>query len=284
VTKEALKAVATIEDALPALVRVIAQASANEAHRLALSDALGLGTGAPWDAIHDRAAELRDELERRTLMLRASRAVVAGLGVYRAAALREAADETQQPEAICKCPGWCGHKTTGADEAQQPTPAVTAEPTPCGHCGHPADWHDSHEGCVGPNGIGGVGSGDCTCTRSPDEAQQPAEDEARQLPCSLWLLSNGHAPHWWQPQRGMGDVLCPGAPPQGCRYAAAAAHHHGGMTMADYLDHTRLAQTLLEQQATINRVQKLAAVWDDAPDPLARAMARDLRSTLTDGS
>jgi DNA-directed RNA polymerase subunit RPC12/RpoP len=29
-----------------------------EAHRLALSEALGLGTGAPWDAIHDRATEL----------------------------------------------------------------------------------------------------------------------------------------------------------------------------------------------------------------------------------
>lgn len=29
------------------------------AHRLALSEALGLGTGAPWDAIRDRAAELR---------------------------------------------------------------------------------------------------------------------------------------------------------------------------------------------------------------------------------
>jgi len=29
-----------------------------EEHRLALSEALGLGTGAPWDAIHDRATEL----------------------------------------------------------------------------------------------------------------------------------------------------------------------------------------------------------------------------------
>lgn len=32
--------------------------STAEAHRLALSFALGLGTGAPWDAIHDRATEL----------------------------------------------------------------------------------------------------------------------------------------------------------------------------------------------------------------------------------
>ncbi|MFD7860955.1 hypothetical protein [Streptomyces sp. NPDC059783] len=29
-----------------------------EAHRLALPEAVGLGTGAPWDAIRDRAAEL----------------------------------------------------------------------------------------------------------------------------------------------------------------------------------------------------------------------------------
>ncbi|MFD7465080.1 hypothetical protein [Streptomyces tendae] len=32
--------------------------TAAEKHRLALSEALGLGTGAPWDAIRDRAAEL----------------------------------------------------------------------------------------------------------------------------------------------------------------------------------------------------------------------------------
>ncbi|MFB7736224.1 hypothetical protein ACFC08_17925 [Streptomyces sp. NPDC056112] len=39
-----------------------------EEHRLALSLALGLGTGAPWDAIRDRADELRrmaDEAQQR---------------------------------------------------------------------------------------------------------------------------------------------------------------------------------------------------------------------------
>lgn len=40
----------------------------------------------------------------------------------------------------------------------------------CGHCGHPADWHDPSEGCVGPDGIGSARSGDCTCTRSPEQA------------------------------------------------------------------------------------------------------------------
>jgi len=57
-------------------------------HRLALSEALGLGTGAPWDAIHDRATELelpplnRDPVARRL-----------GLVVkHRATVLEEAAD------------------------------------------------------------------------------------------------------------------------------------------------------------------------------------------------
>lgn len=45
-----------------------------------------------------------------------------------------------------------------------------------------------------------------------DQPQQPTEDKARQLPCSLGLVRNGHAPHWWQPQPGMADLLCPGRP------------------------------------------------------------------------
>lgn len=38
--------------------------AAAESHRLALSTALGLGTGAPWDAIRERAAELHAAEER----------------------------------------------------------------------------------------------------------------------------------------------------------------------------------------------------------------------------
>ncbi|MGW3825742.1 hypothetical protein ACWEAF_26400 [Streptomyces sp. NPDC005071] len=82
------------EDECPCLPSCVCcqPAPADEAHRVALSEALGLGTGAPWDAIRDRAAELRNELERRTLMLRASRDVVAQLRADRAAILREAAN------------------------------------------------------------------------------------------------------------------------------------------------------------------------------------------------
>lgn len=61
---------------------------AAEDHRLALSEALGLGTGAPWDAIHDRATELglppldRDPVARRLGLL----------AEHRAKILNEAAD------------------------------------------------------------------------------------------------------------------------------------------------------------------------------------------------
>jgi hypothetical protein len=61
---------------------------AAEEHRRELSEALGLGTGAPWDAIHDRATELglppldQDPVARRLGLVAA----------YRAAVLREAAD------------------------------------------------------------------------------------------------------------------------------------------------------------------------------------------------
>lgn len=39
-----------------------------EAHRLALSQALGLGTSAPWEAIHERAAELHRGAVKRQQM------------------------------------------------------------------------------------------------------------------------------------------------------------------------------------------------------------------------
>lgn len=53
-----------------------------EEHRLALSDALGLGTGAPWDAIHNRVTELalpplgQDPVARRLGLVAEHRAAV----------------------------------------------------------------------------------------------------------------------------------------------------------------------------------------------------------------
>ncbi|MEV6165729.1 hypothetical protein AB0L71_28215 [Streptomyces sp. NPDC052052] len=101
-----------------------------EAHRLALSEALGLGTSAPWDAIRDRATELH-----------------------------EASEDWSMPDAR---PG-----TTDYTRQQQPTPAVarqilgtTAEqseaedescgrfvpdtpraPGLCASCGDARGWH-----------------------------------------------------------------------------------------------------------------------------------------------
>lgn len=106
--------------------------------------------------------------------------VVRSLIADPAALLRGAADEidreTQrlkddgvlEPDQFRPCRDATADLRRMADEAQQPA---------CGNCGHPAAWHDPWEGCVGPDGIGSAGSGDCTCTRSPDEAQQPEEAE-----------------------------------------------------------------------------------------------------------
>ncbi|MFB7647171.1 hypothetical protein ACFC0S_16965 [Streptomyces sp. NPDC056084] len=96
-----------------------AAASEAEARRLALSQALGLGTGAPWDAIQERAGELHlapvdraavlreaaDECDRRVAAVdalsssdfgeeaRAARELAAA-----ATEFRRMADEAQQPE------------------------------------------------------------------------------------------------------------------------------------------------------------------------------------------
>lgn len=50
-------------------------------------------------------------------------------------------------------------------EAMSETSPAAAQTPTCKDCGHPADWHDAHEGCVGPNGIGGIGCDDCACDR-----------------------------------------------------------------------------------------------------------------------
>lgn len=58
---------------------------------------------------------------------------------------------------------------------------------------------------------------------------------------------------------------------------AAAASERGAEWFAAQQDTTEVEQL----RATVDRVQALASVWDGAPDPLARAMARDLRTTIT---
>jgi hypothetical protein len=52
------------------------------------------------------------------------------------------------------------------NEALDGTEQPTTTQRPCQTCGHPADWHDPYEGCVGPNGIGGLGAEDCSCGKA----------------------------------------------------------------------------------------------------------------------
>ena len=72
---------AMIWHAVHAALDAVLPAPAEE-HRLALSEALGLGAGAPWDAIHDRATELglpplhRDPVARRLGLVAEHRATV----------------------------------------------------------------------------------------------------------------------------------------------------------------------------------------------------------------
>lgn len=68
--------------AVPSAVPAPAADRATEEHRLVLSDALGLGTGAPWDAIHDWVTELalpplgQDPVARRLGLVAEHRATV----------------------------------------------------------------------------------------------------------------------------------------------------------------------------------------------------------------
>ena len=95
-----------------------------EAHRLALSEALDLGTSAPWDAIRERVQQLA-----------ADRAVV------RAETLREAADALPEADLPFVPPmdrrrvaDWL-RRLAGEQPAQDEAPG-------CAHCGGPHDWND----------------------------------------------------------------------------------------------------------------------------------------------
>jgi hypothetical protein len=142
---------------------------AAEEHRLALSEALGLGTGAPWDAIHDRATELglppldRDPVARRLGLLPATvdRAAVRAeidwiiehcpehgcvepetevCHCEIAERLRHLAGEAQQDEArAVRCPHGCdtAHCPCLACEADDEAREAQQDPTQDGTEAHP---------------------------------------------------------------------------------------------------------------------------------------------------
>jgi hypothetical protein len=99
-------------------------------------------------------AETKRLLERRTTTLR-ERAERAEAAIERVRALLPR--DPREDEQIV--PVSYPQLRTALDGTEQPTTEQ-----PCKTCGHPADWHDPYEGCVGPNGIGGIGSDDCPCT------------------------------------------------------------------------------------------------------------------------
>ncbi|WP_171111257.1 MULTISPECIES: hypothetical protein [unclassified Streptomyces] len=113
-----------------------------EAHRLALSFALGLGTSAPWDAIRERAAELHGA----------------------------EAQPTETDDTVHACPGrWGGpdcrcFDTELADEAQQQPDTETPADPKC-VCGHPTRLHHE-DACL----LSGCGCGDCLETSALPEA------------------------------------------------------------------------------------------------------------------
>jgi hypothetical protein len=160
------------ERANSAIDRETTAEEAEEEQRLALSQALGLGTGAPWDAIRDRAAELADAVPvsgpggaadetqadpaAEELTAEEARALVdqMGLDLYRAQDAIEfareccdIADREQRPVTTVDVREWLkGDRCTrqrAADEqpdaVSQPAVAPSVE-----HCIHDRTVHRTH--------------------------------------------------------------------------------------------------------------------------------------------
>ncbi|MEV8523197.1 hypothetical protein AB0451_03415 [Streptomyces sp. NPDC052000] len=142
----------------PLLGQYAAAASEAEAHRLALSQVLGLGTGAPWDAIQERASELA------VLPAPADRG---GPGKYYCDNCDHAfVAPTDTESCICSC-GNRAWQEKAADRA-----AVLAEVEhlvrkEIRDCGYAQD-----DGCDFCNGVSTVLE---KIRRMADEAQQPEE-------------------------------------------------------------------------------------------------------------
>lgn len=153
-----------------------------EGHRFALSVALDLGTGAPWDAIHERVKGLRrmaDETATETptphrgdafeQWLKARRDEWAPEGCQPWQILDQTLEEyrlhadtgTPLGEHVCegKAVGDCecleqpaaGARQDGTPDVQtQPATPMTAHlTTPCDACNHTLNWHSSGEtGCT----------------------------------------------------------------------------------------------------------------------------------------
>ncbi|TXS34506.1 hypothetical protein [Streptomyces sp. OR43] len=107
------------------------QQPTTEAHRLSLSEALGLGTGAPWGVIRDRAAELSDqaavlsaELTRRAPLMGEYAAEIHRLRAERTELVRQLdclrGDMRDMEAHVREQDAEFEHLRRMADEAQQP--------------------------------------------------------------------------------------------------------------------------------------------------------------------
>lgn len=204
-----------------------------EAHRLALSEALHLGTGAPWDAIRDRAAELGAQQQPETEApdeLATARAtnqrlnyekqrLESELAAYRRAVRQWEVSErgTYIPHSSLRVIGnACGVDILGTvrhlkhfERVEQAEAAIERvrrihtrgrRTNACNDCGQ--SWP-------------------CEVTRALDEpapvAQQPAQDEALRegavARCDRALAGKTHPPHDWEPDPGNGLWHCPGDEP-----------------------------------------------------------------------
>jgi hypothetical protein len=158
------------ERANSAIDRETTTEEAEEEHRLALSQTLGLGTGAPWDAIRDRAAELADAVPvsgpggaadetqadpaAEELTAEEARALVdqMGLDLYRAQDAIEfareccdIADREQRPVTTVDVREWLkGDRCTRQRAADEQPAAVPQPAPPVEHCIHDRTVHRTH--------------------------------------------------------------------------------------------------------------------------------------------
>jgi hypothetical protein len=217
------------ERANSAIDRETTAEEAEEEHRLALSEALGLGTGAPWDAIRVRAAELAgqglveddegDELvcidecglcdacgmepfgtpaegwrEAARFLRRTARDSGNREGALHGARLietelRRLADEAPQPETQA-----APDTASLAKVVRWVTSEVVVTKTEFGN-GYRAAQRDIRDLMNGPSRLAAV-----------------AEPGKESVWCSAVALRVHHAPHDWEPQPGMTPVHCGGHP------------------------------------------------------------------------
>lgn len=140
-----------VADAVLAVLPAPADRAAEE-HRLALSMALGLGTGATWEAILDRVTELglppidQDPVARRLGLVAA----------HRAAVLTEAADALAAEHRLHSAPDanlnrWNPLRVRGMADAEALLRRLAGEAAPaCAECGHAPDVHEEGDDPVSP--------------------------------------------------------------------------------------------------------------------------------------